>query len=388
MKLLIYSEYFFPTTGGVQTNVFELACGFSEWHEAHPDDPALDVIIVTQTRERTPKDNSWPFRIVRGPGATALFKLVRNADVVHVAGPAMLPMLFAVLLRKPMIVEHHGYQSICPNGILLLGTDRTVCPGHFMAGRYWNCVRCNAKDMGWAGSLRNLLLMFPRRALSKMVPVNVAITNHVAARLALPRTQTILYGIRDPGSTRLPQNGNCIQMAYVGRLVQEKGLPLVLTAAKRLKEDGFSFQLTFVGDGPMRKQLEIAAVQLEIANQVSFTGDLTGADLERAVRPIQIVLMPSLCEETAGLSAIEQMMRGGLVIASDIGGLGEVVGDGGLKFAPGNAEALYVKLRDVLQDPSLVSSVGEHARKRAVQLFSRDTMIRAHVSVYRQAMGA
>lgn len=385
MKVLIYTEYFFPVSGGVQTNVYELACGLSEWHRAHSDDPELEVTIVTQTRETTPKDDSWPFRLVRKPTFTKLFNLVRSADVIHVAGPAMLPMLFSIILRRPMIVEHHGYQSICPNGILLLGTDRTVCPGHFMAGRYWNCVRCNAKDMGWTGSLRGLLLMFPRRLLSKMVPVNVAISNHVAGRLVLPRTRTILYGIRDPGYGRLPQNGNSVQIGYVGRLVQEKGLPLVLAAAQRLKDDGFAFHLRFVGDGPVRKQLEAETERLGMSNQVSFTGDLTGPELERAVRPIQIALMPSLCEETAGLSAIEQMMRGGLVIASDIGGLSEIVGDGGLKFAPGNAEALYLKLRGVLESPSLVSSLGEHARKRAVQLFSRDTMIRAHVSVYREA---
>lgn len=388
MKILIYTEYFFPISGGVQTNVFELACGLSEWHAAHPEDPEVEVTIVTQTRETTPKDGSWPFHLVRRPSLRNLFKLVSSADVIHVAGPAMLPMLLGLILQKPMIVEHHGYQSICPNGILLLGTSRTVCPGHFMAGRYWNCVRCNAKDMGWLGSLRGLMLMFPRRFLSKLIPVNVAISNHVARRLALPRTKTILYGIRDPGCERLPQNGNAIQMGYVGRLVREKGLPLLLNASKRLKEDGFSFHLTFVGDGPVRKQLENESEKLGMSDRVTFTGDLSGANLERVVRPIQIVLMPSLCEETAGLSAIEQMMRGGLVIASDIGGLSEIVGDAGLKFAPGNGEALYSKLREVLEAPTLASSLGQQARKRAVQLFSRDTMIRAHISVYRETLGA
>lgn len=388
MKILIYAEYFFPTTGGVQTNVFELGCGLSEWHANHPEDPELEVTIVTQTRETAPKDGLWPFRLVRRPSLRSLWKLIGNADVIHVAGPAMVPMMIGVILRKPMIVEHHGYQSICPNGILLLGTDRTVCPGHFMAARYWKCVRCNAKDMGWPRSFRSLALMFPRRFLSKLIPINVAISNHVARRLALPRTRTILYGIRDPGCARLPQNGNAIQIGYVGRLVQEKGLPLLLTAARRLKDDGFSFRLTFVGDGPVRKQLESESAKLDMADRVTFTGDLSGAELERVVRPIQIALMPSLCEETAGLSAIEQMMRGGLVIASDIGGLSEIVGDGGLKFAPGNAEALYSRLREVLETPTLVSSLGQQARKRAVQLFSRDTMIRAHVSAYRETLGA
>lgn len=387
MKVLIYTEYFFPTTGGVQTNVFELGCGLSEWHAAHAEDPELDVTVVTQTGELTPKDQSWPFRLVRRPSLKHLVKLVRDADVVHIAGPAMMPMLLSVLLHKPAIVEHHGYQSICPNGILLTGKDRTVCPGHYMAARYWNCVVCNAKDMGWAGSLRSMMLMFPRRLLSKLIPVNVAITNHVANRLALPRTRTILYGIRDPGNRRLPRNENPIQIGYVGRLVPEKGVFVLLTAAQRLKDDGFPFHLTVVGDGPLRTHLQDYSVKLGIADLTTFTGDLSGGDLELAVRPLQIVVMPSVWEETAGLTAIEQMMRGGLVVVSEIGGLSEIVGDGGLKFAPGDAQALYSKLREVLENPDLVSSLGEQARNRAVQLFSRDTMIRSHVSVYREAAG-
>ena len=47
---------------------------------------------------------------------------------------------------------------------------------------------------------------------------------------------------------------------------------------------------------------------------------------------MRVVVMPSQWEETAGLAAIEQMMRGGVVIASDIGGLGEVVSEAGLRY--------------------------------------------------------
>lgn len=388
MKILIYSQYFFPIRGGVQTNVFELACGLSEWHRDHSDCPPLEVTVVTRTRGQTPEDGSWPFRLVRTPRLSRLFQVMRQADVIHIAGPAMLPMMIGLLLRKPVVIEHHGYQAICPNGILLMGTDRTVCPGHFMAGRYLQCVRCNAGDMGWYGSIRSLVLMFPRRWLSKLVPSNVAISNHVARRLALPSTQTILYGIRDPGCARLPQNGNEVQIGYVGRLVQEKGVPVLLKAAKRLSDYGFSFHLTLVGGGPLRKQLEEESNELGLGGRVTFTGDLAGADLEQAVRPIQIVVMPTLCEETAGLAVIEQMMRGGVVVASDIGGLSEVVGDAGLKFVPGDAQALASCIRRVIGDPAFAASLRTAARARAVEAFTRERMIRDHVALYcRQAAG-
>lgn len=384
MKILIYSEYFLPIPGGVQTNVFELASGLSEWHRDHSDCPRLEVTVVTRTCDQSPEEETWPFHLARCPELGQLFQLMREADVIHIAGPAMLPMMIGLALRKPVVIEHHGYQTICPNGILLLGTDRTVCPGHFMAGRYSECVRCNARDMGWYGSVRSLILMFPRRWLSKLVSSNIAISNHVARRLALPRTETILYGIRDPGCARLPQNGNEVQIGYVGRLVQEKGLPVLLKAAKRLSDDGFSFHLTLVGGGPLRKQLEDESDQLGLGRRVTFTGDLAGADLERAVRPLQIVVMPSLWEETAGLAAIEQMMRGGVIVAADIGGLGEVVGDAGLKFAPGDAQALASCITRVIGDPLLAASLRTAARARAVEAFSRERMIQDHVALYRR----
>lgn len=384
MKVVLYSEYFFPISGGVQTQIFELACGLSEWRQAPFDRAPLDVTVVTRTTEKTAEDSSWPFRLVRHPSFARLVRLLHEADVIHLAGPAMLPMALGLVLRRPVVIEHHGYQAICPNGLLLLGTSRTVCPGHFMARRYAECLLCNSGERGFLRSLRDLLFQFPRRWLCKLASANIAITEHVGRRITLPRTHTILYGIRDSGCTRLPpaRNGNGAEIGYVGRLVPEKGLPVLLRAAKRLRDDGFFVHVTLVGDGPLRKQLENESCELGLTSAVTFTGELAGAELDRAVRRLQIVVMPSVWEETAGLSAIEQMMRGRVVVAADIGGLSEVVGDAGLKFVPGDSDSLYACLRQLLEEPALGVSLGSAARARAVQCFARDNMIRAHLASY------
>jgi glycosyltransferase involved in cell wall biosynthesis len=94
--------------------------------------------------------------------------------------------------------------------------------------------------------------------------------------------------------------------------------------------------------------------------------------------------MPSVWEETAGLAAIEHMMRGRLVIAADIGGLGEVVGDGGLKFPAADAGGLASCLQQVLDAPELGAKLGEKARQRALALFSQERMVAEHLDVYRQ----
>src|SRR5207244_12278931 len=130
----------------------------------------------------------------------------------------------------------------------------------------------------------------------------------------------------------LSQNG-CETFACVGRLVIEKGLPLLLKAVGRLKNEEYKFSLKIVGDRPERAQLECLASALGLCDTVVFTGTLTGNALQETLRGISALVMPSICEETAGLAAIEQMIRGRLVIVSDIGGLGEVVDGAGVKFA-------------------------------------------------------
>src|SRR5205807_5216532 len=100
--------------------------------------------------------------------------------------------------------------------------------------------------------------------------------------------------------------------------------------------------------------------------------------LQKCLADVEAVIMPSICEETAGLAAMEQMVRGRLVIVADIGGLGEVVGDAGLKFPPGNTGALTERMREALDDWRIVSEIGTRAKERAGRMFTLDRMIQEH----------
>jgi len=392
LKLLIYGEYFLPVVGGVQTSMNLLAKGLVELNSRHKrsdDQGPIEVTVATRTAANGMDDSIFPYRVIRRPGFWRLINLIRGADVVHVAGPCLLPMAIAWLIGKPFVVEHHGYQAICPNGLLFLEPSRTVCPGYFGQRQYGKCVRCTSETVGLAGGVRFVLLTFPRRWLCKKVATNITITNHVAMRLGLPRSHTVYYGIDEQdlvGADGVLASSRPLGVAYVGRLVPEKGLPVLLQAAKCLKDNGVAFKLSFIGDGPERKELEGLAQSLGMADSVFFTGDLRGSELDRAVSKVAVVVMPSVWEETAGLSAIEQMMRGRVVIAADIGGLSEVVGDAGLKFTPGDSRALASRVQQVISQRDLLSSLGSSARVRAVQLFTIDSMIRNHLSTYREAM--
>jgi glycosyltransferase involved in cell wall biosynthesis len=80
---------------------------------------------------------------------------------------------------------------------------------------------------------------------------------------------------------------------------------------------------------------------------------------------------------------MEQMMRGRLVITSEIGGLGEVVGAAGLRFAAGDADALTACLKRALDDPELARKMGTQARSRALSLFRQERMVEDHLAAYR-----
>ena len=392
MKLLLYSHYFAPSVGGVESITMSLASGLSQLQNAEGH-RGFEVTVVTQTAAGQFDDQAMQFKIVRGPGAGELRRLIRASDAVHVAGPSLAPMLWSWWIGKPYVVEHHGYQAICPNGLFFFHPQKTVCPGHFQAHRYLQCLRCNTKNLGVAGSFALFCRTFPKRWLSKRAAANVSISSHVLRRHALPRSSRCYYGIEDPlasegaESYSLPAKGT-LCFAYVGRLVEEKGLLLLIEAAKQIRKEGFRFLLRFIGDGPERQRLEDTSrdAGLTETGSVEFTGFLSGAPLRKSLRTVHAVVMPSIWEETAGLAAIDQMMLGRLVIAADIGGLGEVVGDTGLKFEAGSSEGLAACMRQVLRNPFLIGEMGRRGRERALQLFQRQRMVNEHAAIYRQAV--
>jgi len=172
----------------------------------------------------------------------------------------------------------------------------------------------------------------------------------------------------------------------VGRLVTEKGIPVLLEAARQLLSNGYSFQLKIIGDGPERKALAQMTEAFGLAAVVEFLGTISNDDIPRIMEGAVAVVMPSICEDVVGLVAIEQMMQSRLVIAADIGGLGETVGECGLKFPAGDAHALASCMREVLEHPELAFDAGVRAHARASSLFSEETMLEAHVGTYKDVV--
>lgn len=387
MKLLIYSHFFAPSIGGVETVVLSLARGLAELRDTKGAGE-FEITLVTQTPPGNFDDRALPFRVIRRPGLFELWRLIRKSDLVHSAGPALAPLLLTRLAAKPLVIEHHGYQATCPNGLLFHHPTQSVCRGHFEAGNYLECWNCNAKIAGDLGSLHLLASTFLRRAGSRWAARNIAPSHHVAARQGLPRTTVMVHGVADPRHNKERKaeslSINRTSFAYLGRLVIEKGVSVLLEAARLLCAERRDVQILLIGDGPDRpgREKQIAASGLE--SIVRMTGFLSGDALQNELCRVGTIVIPSIMEETAGLAALEQMALGRAVIASSVGGLQEIVDGAGLTFPRGDSSALAEAMKRILDEPGLASSLGTLARRRALQSFSLTSMIDAHARVYRE----
>jgi len=385
MKLLIYAHFFAPSVGGVETLVLSLARGLSGLRT--PDGgPEFEITLATETPADKFDDSSLPFRVVRQPALIKLWDLIRASDVVHVAGPALAPVVLSLLARKPVVVEHHGFQTICPNGQFLIEPAGTPCPGHFMAGRHGECLRCNA-GQGWIASRKLWLLTFVRRFLCKRVSANITPTAWLGGLLKLPRVVAIPHGLEfitaplgySATSSQVPV------VAFQGRLVTTKGVGVLFEAARALIAQNRAFELLIIGDGPERASLERLSQEPPLAGRVQFAGRLGGEQLDSELAHASVVVVPSLGGEVFGLVVAENMLRGLPVISSDLGAFVEVLGAGGLAFRTGDAAALAKVLAQILDDPALAARLGQSARQRALEFCDFRRMLEAHARVYREA---
>lgn len=378
-KLLLYSYDWAPLVGGVQTVTTDLARGVCDWSKTHPEE-AWEVTLVTQTPSEGMDDSSFPFSIVRRPGLLRLRRIMSAADVVHLAAPTALPLFLARLLRKPLAIEHHGFQACCPNGLLFFEPTQSPCPEHFMAGRYRKCVACNRAGAGLPRTISLLGMTQLRRWMCNWGGINIVPTAWLGTVLRLRNTVTVYHGVPEVRTGHTPQNSPAV-IAFQGRLVSTKGVSILLAAVRQLQSEGLDFHLRIIGDGPERATLESQAGKLR-PGTVSFVGYVPPEQFERVLADVSIVVTPSLGGEVFGLVVAENMLRSKALVVSDIGALKEVVGEAGLVAPTGSSSELATALRRLLENPAQASALGARARERAMATFQIDKMVEKHLEIY------
>jgi len=163
-------------------------------------------------------------------------------------------------------------------------------------------------------------------------------------------------------------------VGYVGRLSPEKNPPLFLKTAALVLARHPQARFVVIGDGPMRAELEALAGELAMGHAIAFHGECE--NMPERYRNLDVLVATSWHEGTP-LAVLEAMASGLPVVATDVGGVPELVASGvtGWLAAPGDEAALAERVIALLRSPETMCRFGEAARVRATTSFSLDEQV-------------
>jgi glycogen(starch) synthase len=173
---------------------------------------------------------------------------------------------------------------------------------------------------------------------------------------------------------------------FAGRLEYEKGVQTVLHALERVTDRSGPVRFLIAGIGTYTDELRALVERLGLGHRVRFTGFLDERALRLHYAAADVAVAPSLYEPF-GLVAAEAMACGTPVVASDTGGLREVLAGGhGLTFPPEDAAELADRIVEVLTDPALAARLVERGRGHVRARFDWDEVAQRTVDVHARAV--
>jgi glycosyltransferase involved in cell wall biosynthesis len=406
MRVLQLTDLYHPSIGGVETYVATLSRELVRLGHTvtvvtiqpgdQPADEVIDQVRViripswSQKLTRFYADSARPFPPpVPDPGAVAaLRRIIRDErpDVVH--SHSWLNYSFFPLYKSGKgpahVVTLHDYGMACARKTLMRPGQVEQCAGP----RLTRCLSCAPEQYGAAkGSVITVALRASRplhRRVDRYLTVSAAAAD--GSRAALPRDAPVIPHLplvsddllslaRDtPRPGFLPSTE---YLMFAGALAPHKGIHVLLAAHRKMRN---RLPLVLLGaprpDTPATDGPDVITVRNVPHPQVM-------ASWLRA----SIAVVPSVWHETLGFVAVEAMIAGCPVVASDVGGLREVVQDGstGRLVPAGDADALAEALDSLTEQAELRKRLGEAAAERA-RLFGARNVVPRIVEVYEDAL--
>jgi len=279
--------------------------------------------------------------------------------------------------RPPHIVEAH---VAYPTGLIALVAARLAgaqlvvyCHGTDITGRTARS-RIHGAILGWLLARAALVV-----ANSEFLRGVIEARYRLKPGLLIVLPPGIDLRVYRPGAE--PRRRD--EVLFVGRLARQKGVLELLEAVRHLGSGDISVR--FVGDGPMRADLERRASAMGV--NAIFEGPRPPAEVAQMMGGAGVLAMPSIHPEGLGLVAIEAMASGALVVAAAAGGIVESVIDGktGWLVTPGDVDALASALREALAMADAPGADGWRALQQRAMAKAREYDIDA---VARQTLDA
>jgi glycogen(starch) synthase len=306
MKILIYSPSFYPNIGGVETIISALAHEFI--HVGH------EVKLISQTP--APDNNEFPFEIIRKPSINIFFKLMYWCDIYFQACVSLKGIYPLFFIHRPLVITHQT----------------------------WYCQKDGRAS--WQGHVKLFVTRFA---------TNIS-ASHAIAKMLPVKSTVIPNSYRGDIFCEIPEISRNRELVYLGRLIPDKGVSILLEALSKLKLSGLTPSLTIIGTGPEESNLIEQAKYLEIKDQVTFAGAKIKRELSELLNVHKIMVVPSLWDEPFGIVALEGIACGCVVIGSEGGGLKDAIGDCGVTFPNGDAVQLANIIFDLLTHPEKLNT--------------------------------
>ncbi|MEI7957588.1 MAG: glycosyltransferase family 4 protein [Verrucomicrobiota bacterium] len=298
MKILLSSHALYPAIGGIETASELLAAEFVRLgHE---------VRVITQTPGED--RGGWGFDVLRNPDARALLQAVRWCDVFFHNNISLQILWPLLLVRRPWVVTHQTW------------------------------IARQDRSLNWRDHLKRFLLR---------CATNISISRAVAESIPVA-SNLVPNPYRDDLFYPLPDVAREQDIVFLGRLVSDKGVDLLIEAVKLLGDGGLTAGLTVVGSGPEEANLKRLAQSLGVASQIHFVGPKSGVELARILNAHRVMAVPSRWAEPFGIVALEGIACGCVVVGSQEGGLPDAIGPCGVTFPNGDAKALASALCETL----------------------------------------
>jgi glycosyltransferase involved in cell wall biosynthesis len=281
-------------------------------------------------------------------------------DLVHVHNtfPSASPAIYSALRKDvPVVQTLHNYRLVCPAGTLFrAGRPCTDCLGRAVPwpGVKHACYRDSASASAVVATMlstHRLLRTWSR--VDAFVALSAGMRElMISGGLPGDRIRTVPNFLEpDPGVGKGARTG----FLYMGRLTEEKGLRVLIEAART--RPGL---VRVAGDGPLASLVAEAAADGSILN----LGYRDRAALLDDIRSATAIVVPSLWFEPFGMVILEAFAAGTPVIASRIGAIPDIVDDGetGLLVDPGDAAALAGAMQWAQDNPKRALEMGRRAR--------------------------
>jgi glycogen synthase len=335
MKIIIYSPVFYPSIGGLETVVSILAHEF--FYQGH------EVKLVSQTPATDSK--FFPFEVLRQPHLSQLLQLTNWCDIYFQPNISLKGIWPLLISPKPWVVAHNGWYT---------RTD---------------------DSLGWQDHLKHFAIRFA---------TGISVSQAVADRVSTPST-VIPNPYREDIFYEMPEIPRDKELAFLGRLVSDKGADLLLKALANLKTLGITPKLTIIGTGPEESKLRQQVKDLDILHQVNFVGVKVEHELAQLLNAHQILVVPSLWQEPFGIVALEGIACGCVVVGSEGGGLKEAIGSCGVTFPNGDVQALTQVLTNLLNDPKQLTQYRQKAASHLCR-HRRADVAKAYLQVFKRTV--